>query len=584
VEDLAGRATRHAPRVTLLGQVKAGKTALANALAGHPGLLPTDVNPWTTAVTALHLNQPWRTHAAVFEFFGREDWDALVAQGGALGALARRTAFDEEAAALARQVAELRARAEARLGRNFEKLVGGRHSFDRVDPGLLRRYVCAGDAGEDAGEGDRAGRFAELTRRAGLSLASPCWAGALTITDTPGINDPFLLRERMTLDVLGDTDACVVVLSAHQAMTLVDVALLRLISALAAGRTILFVNRVDELADPAAQTAEIAERVRGTLRAAGTGEDAPLIFGSAVTAGDPGVLALRREIAGRLAAGSAVRPLLDIAAAGRDLAQQALAARRAALAEPSLDEAELADRLDALVKHCRDALDGIHGEGWRALRQALGQTVERFAEAECGRLADALEAGGHRGAWSADAAALRRQMRETYFAAAGEMARAVDRVLGRMSAEIGLIYRDLLGGSAPAPEPPRAPEVPQPVAIARGMTIDADIGWWRRLLGGGRRIAVERLRQAIRMESVSLVEELGTAQVGRMSREAKDVSGAFLETHAATLFGILAAQGGDARRAWPGGTGSAERGEARLEAAERELARLAMRLGAEEPA
>mgnify|MGYP000660464252 CR=1 FL=1 len=42
--------------VTLVGQVKAGKSALTNILAGQPGLLPSDVNPWTSVVTTLNIN------------------------------------------------------------------------------------------------------------------------------------------------------------------------------------------------------------------------------------------------------------------------------------------------------------------------------------------------------------------------------------------------------------------------------------------------------------------------------------------------------------------------------------------------
>ena len=44
--------------ISLLGQVKAGKTALTNALIGCVGLLPSDVNPWTSVVTSIHLNTP----------------------------------------------------------------------------------------------------------------------------------------------------------------------------------------------------------------------------------------------------------------------------------------------------------------------------------------------------------------------------------------------------------------------------------------------------------------------------------------------------------------------------------------------
>ena len=42
--------------VSLIGQVKAGKTALTNALLGVNDLLPSDVNPWTSVVTSMHIN------------------------------------------------------------------------------------------------------------------------------------------------------------------------------------------------------------------------------------------------------------------------------------------------------------------------------------------------------------------------------------------------------------------------------------------------------------------------------------------------------------------------------------------------
>ena len=48
---------KHAePSVTMIGQVKASKTSLVNAMVGLPDLLPADVNPWTSVVTSLHLN------------------------------------------------------------------------------------------------------------------------------------------------------------------------------------------------------------------------------------------------------------------------------------------------------------------------------------------------------------------------------------------------------------------------------------------------------------------------------------------------------------------------------------------------
>ena len=43
------------PSITMIGQVKSGKTTLINALAGWQDLLPADVNPWTSVVTSVHM-------------------------------------------------------------------------------------------------------------------------------------------------------------------------------------------------------------------------------------------------------------------------------------------------------------------------------------------------------------------------------------------------------------------------------------------------------------------------------------------------------------------------------------------------
>jgi predicted GTPase len=60
-------------RIAVIGQVKAGKSSFVNALIGVPGLLPADVNPWTTAVTKLHFNCSNAPEgvAAAFKFFDR---------------------------------------------------------------------------------------------------------------------------------------------------------------------------------------------------------------------------------------------------------------------------------------------------------------------------------------------------------------------------------------------------------------------------------------------------------------------------------------------------------------------------------
>ena len=109
------------PSVTMIGQIKAGKTSLVNAMVGRPELLPADVNPWTSVVTSLHLNAPIPDDAptASFQFFSQDEWDHLVENGGRIGELSSRAGADDELEKVRRQIAEMREKTKARLGRKF---------------------------------------------------------------------------------------------------------------------------------------------------------------------------------------------------------------------------------------------------------------------------------------------------------------------------------------------------------------------------------------------------------------------------------------------------------------------------------
>ena len=53
---LEGELHAHSATITVVGQVKAGKTSVINMIVGKPGFLPSDVNPWTSVVTTVHVN------------------------------------------------------------------------------------------------------------------------------------------------------------------------------------------------------------------------------------------------------------------------------------------------------------------------------------------------------------------------------------------------------------------------------------------------------------------------------------------------------------------------------------------------
>ncbi|WP_322892145.1 MULTISPECIES: dynamin family protein [unclassified Yoonia] len=269
-------------RVALIGQVKAGKTALTNGLINFPDLLPSDVNPWTSVITSVHINtvKP-RDNRAVFTFFNQNEWDDMVTVGGRLGEAAQRANFEDEFETVQSQIKEMQAKAVQRLGRNFKYLLGSAHNFSGFSAELIKRYVCLGDEDEQHAP---EGRFADLTRSADIYIDDDSYPLPTVIRDTPGVNDPFLIRETVTLNSLSDTDICVIVLSAHQAFTSVDIALLRLLVALKHEQIVLFVNRIDELEDPDRQIDEIDGFVRAALVEQGLPADLPIIFGSALWA------------------------------------------------------------------------------------------------------------------------------------------------------------------------------------------------------------------------------------------------------------------------------------------------------------
>ena len=80
LEAARGQLADRSCRIAVIGQIKAGKSTFINALSRRPGLLPTDINPWTVVVTALHFrNGPTPPeHAAVFHLFSVDEWRELV--------------------------------------------------------------------------------------------------------------------------------------------------------------------------------------------------------------------------------------------------------------------------------------------------------------------------------------------------------------------------------------------------------------------------------------------------------------------------------------------------------------------------
>jgi len=267
-------------RIAVIGQIKAGKSTFINALTRRPGLLPTDINPWTVVVTALHFRDAPTPpeHAAVFHLFSVDEWRELAEGGGHLRELTERLVPGFQSDLLRAQLEVMRKRAERRLGPKFPELLGQCHRYQTVTPQLLTDYVSAGD--EDAWPGKRR-HYSDITRSADLYFNDSPFAFPITLIDTPGTNDPFLVRDEITRRSLENPDIYVFVVSALQPLSTGDIAMLRLLNGLHKDRIVVFINRADQLPNLSADAAEVKAAVERRLRAELPSLNIPIVFGSA---------------------------------------------------------------------------------------------------------------------------------------------------------------------------------------------------------------------------------------------------------------------------------------------------------------
>ncbi|CUH75373.1 ribosome-associated GTPase EngA [Tritonibacter multivorans] len=577
------------PSVTLLGQVKSGKTTLVNAMAGWADLLPSDVTPWTSVVTSLHLRPKGHATAmqtsASFRFMTAEEWDRLLHKGGRIGEMAGRAGAESELQKIQTQITEMRHRAETRLGRKFELLMGQSHDYGYFDKNLIERYICLGDDfgidDRDPEATDAQGRFADITRSADLYLGSDSLPCGLCLRDTPGVNDTFMMREQITIQALRDSSLCVVVLSAAQALSSVDLGLIRMLSTLQAEQAVIFVNRIDELADPAAQIPEIEASLRATLRTAlrdGQSGDPVLpqiLFGSAywaarVLTGETeamvpasssallnwaehsarapdaperltavssaqemiwelsGLPALFEALSDRIATREAQPMLQQIAESAITLASAQEAAQGVAIAGTgshgaTAPLADLLPNLEALAARHLHALDAEVDTVLTAFAERADRAHATFVERATHALIAHLEDQGEGRVWSYDPAGLRILLRGAYSVMGTRVQNvARKRYEAAVTDAAGLLFdhfgEAVAGIRLAVPEPP-APGAP--VALAQAIALDFNdswwTGWWRRMRGY--QAFAKTFRRLIEGETEDFMHQLKTVQTETLRRD-----------------------------------------------------------------
>jgi len=384
VEAEQGRSVRQAvdyvrnymPSIAIIGQMKAGKSSFASALIGRPWLLPTNVNPWTAVVTRLHFGHPnGRTNGASYEFFSDEEWRHLTEDAGRLRGIASRLlppGFDMDI--FRAQLTEVRARAQRRLGPDFARLLNTTHSFSTVSTEQIARYVTAGDASA-APDGQKF--FSDVTRSADIFFDTGPFGLPLTVIDTPGTNDPFLVRDEITLRCIEDVMLAVVVMSVRQALTTSDMALLRTLGGINKDRLVVFINRCDELDDVVADGERIRSHVSRNLERE-FGRPIPVICGSALW-GNFALAPNSRDLAKMLD-----NSLMRAAVVNGGARREELEAWKAAPQSAPLDRVSravlAASGIPALREHLSRQLDqGAYGE-W--VRRIHGHVCDVSSEQE----------------------------------------------------------------------------------------------------------------------------------------------------------------------------------------------------------
>jgi hypothetical protein len=591
--DLRRQIREFEPGVTMIGQVKAGKTTLVNAMAGWPGLLPADVNPWTSVVTSLHMQARNRTQdrRASFRFFTNQEWDHLIRQGGRVGEIAARAGAEDELEKVRRQLDEMREKSRERLGRKFQMLLGQTHDYETFDKELIQRYVCLGDDfWEDAGGSRDQGRFADITKSADLWFPGPDLPLDLCIRDTPGVNDTFLIREQITINALRGSRLCVVVLSAQQALSSVDLGLIRLISNVKSRDVIIFVNRIDDLTDPVNAVPEIRRSITATLAKFEGPRDAEILFGSGHWAhhASGGTLDhLGEESAGALVSWAEAHVDGELAQlppqeiiwhlSGLSALGQAISDRITQGPGARLDESlgiALGNLRAGLV--AQNATRGITASDLRATRLSPTEIAQQFEQIEdracaalesklakmhdafaartenarraflgraTGSLVKHLEQFGEGEVWTYDPSGLRMLLRTAYKVFVQGCGKAGTDVLQGAAQDIETLYRHSfdLGGVTPGIAAPLLPTAPSPVGLGQTIALDLRGSWWARFWRRQRGYEAfsEDFARLIHEETLPIVEALQRDCATPFSQSLRDTLSSFVQGQRDIVLGLV---------------------------------------------
>jgi signal recognition particle receptor subunit beta len=583
IEDCLRLLNRVACRIAVVGQVKAGKSSFVNALVQRPGLLPTDVNPWTTAITHLHFGRadaPANV-AAEFTFFNPDEWEQLVHGGGHIRELTQRLVPGFEVELLKKHVDAMRRRSEERLGSTLNALLGKKHEFASISSEVLERYICSGGAGLLGMSVEQKGLYSDIVKSADIYFTSNEFGFPVTIIDTPGTNDPFLVRDEITRRALESADIYIVLLTARQALSSADVALLRILRGLHKDRIVVFINRIDELGDFVRDTQMVTQHVQAGLQREFPASGIPIVAGSAIWAtqslgqpGEPnadlsdairayaayvaqqadasdlatlllcsGLPTLSRVLADLTLRSHVGYVLKQIASSFSELVQVSRSAMSQEIENLAIDmlsgtarhlqgeelrrinaEAAEIERLIAAMQNLLLDLEAqtakVIEKRCSAMGESLRDAIEGFAAMEC----DDLRQGGSRGrVWKCETTTLRQVLEERFVSSSREAEQEISKLEGHIFPKLRqVLQRHHPQWQQPAVESDKSPvELPSFSALSRLVALDLDEPWWKHWWINVRGVEerISELDRLIKQEFYPIVDELVLAARTRLKAQ-----------------------------------------------------------------
>ncbi|MCX7725788.1 MAG: dynamin family protein [Chitinispirillaceae bacterium] len=233
-EEKKNRLHQDKATISIMGQVKAGKSTLINALFFEKDILPVSSIPMTAVLTELVYSED-NPEKAEIEFLSEEDWNNIlsISQDKVEDSF-----WTQEARNIVKSV-------KNNLKSELKELLGGRREIDLNE---LKHYVTAD------------GKYSPLVKKTKVYLKENILK-SFNIVDTPGVNDPVLSREKKSLEFISKSDVVILVINSNRAFDEADSLLITRLHKVGVGKLIIVANKIDDILSEKENIEKIKKRI-----------------------------------------------------------------------------------------------------------------------------------------------------------------------------------------------------------------------------------------------------------------------------------------------------------------------------------